>query len=290
MQSWKKFFKARSSVRPLHETIADLARWYETPLGQSILTEQREILSDELSCLFGYHLMQLSVVPYERLFESSRINHCFSMAPAIVPSERVKTQLCDLQALSDLDALPLADESIDVTILHHVLDFSENPQQVLKEAARVTVPRGHIIIICFNPFSMMGALQPILRLTSSKPVWRRKALRAGRLRDWLEFLDFSCVNMRQLSHNLPINHSRYLAHSRFVNKVFSGRSVPFGSTYCILARKDKVGLTPLKPEWDKASLLRGSAVAKQSLSARTEPSARILPLRRRPRTGSMNIT
>lgn len=275
----RQFFKSRHSVPPLHQTIGELARWYETPLGQSVLNAQQQILNDELSCLFGYHLMQLSIVPYQRLSESSRINHCFSLAPAVVRSDKITTQLCDVQGLAELDALPLADESIDVTILHHVLEFSENPHQVLKEAARVTVARGHVIIFCFNPWSVMGTVQLLAQFYSANPIWRRRALRAGRLHDWLEFLDFSCLNLRYLSHNLPINHSRYLSHSRFVDK-WLGRSIPFGSTYCIVARKDKVGLTPIKPEWETSKFLV-APIPKRSMTARSGQSAMILPMRRK---------
>ena len=283
--SIKNYFRSRLNVKPLHETIASLASWYETPLGESVLASQQQVLNDELACMFGYHLMQLSVVPYHRLSESSRINHCFSLAPAVVPSAKISTALCDVQGIAELDALPLADESIDVTILHHVLEFSDNPHQVLKEAARVTVPRGHIIIFAFNPFSVMGVAQLLAQFYSSKPIWRRRALRAARLHDWLEFLDFSCLGVRYLSQNLPINHSRYLSHSGFIDR-WLGKSLPFGSTFCIVARKDKVGLTPMKPEWDSSRFLGPAPVPKRSMTARSggAQSAMILPLRRRPKS------
>ncbi|WP_236074915.1 methyltransferase domain-containing protein [Teredinibacter purpureus] len=272
--------RAHTSLKPLHQTIGSIAKWYETPLGQSMLAAQQQVLSEELSCLFGYHLMQLSVLPNRRLSESSRINHCFSLSPAVVNSSDVKTHLCDVQGLADLDALPLPDESIDVTLLHHVLEFSNNPHKVLKEAARVTVPRGHIVIFGFNPLSMLGLIQLIAQFYSANVIWKRRALRAGRLRDWLEFLDFSCVRLQYLSHNLPINHARYQVHSRFMS-CKTGSTVPFGSTFCLIARKDKVGLTPLKPEWDKSTLLGASQIRKRSMSARSSRSALILPLRRK---------
>ncbi|TVZ39304.1 methyltransferase family protein [Alteromonadaceae bacterium 2753L.S.0a.02] len=277
---FKQFIDSRHVVQPLHKTIAELAAWYETPLGRVALKEQKQILRDELSCLFGYHLMQLSIVPYQRLSESSRINHCFSLAPAVVAPHKAVNTLCDIQGLAELDALPLADESIDVSILHHVLEFSPNPHQVLKEAARVTVPRGHIIIFAFNPLSLVGAFQMMAQFTSGKPIWRRRPLRAGRIRDWLEFLDFSCLNLRYLSKNLPINHSRYLLHSGFIDRMLSP-AIPFGSMYYIVARKDKVGLTPIKPEWDKSKFLGVAPVPKRSMTARNSQSAAILPFRSR---------
>jgi len=275
--------KPRTNIKPLHQTIAEIAQWYETPVGQSLLSAQQKVLDDELSCMFGYHLMQLSVLPYHRLSASSRINHCFTMSPAIVRSEKVTTELCDLQALAELDALPLPDETIDVTILHHVLEFSTNPQQVLKEAARVTVPRGHIILFAFNPWSALGIIQLMKKLWGQNAIARRRALRCGRLRDWLEFLDFSCLNLRYLSHSAPLRPGRRpLSH--ILDQQFR-ESMPFGATYCIVARKDKVGLTPIKPEWESSRILGAAPLPKRSMTARNSgESALILPMRRKNKT------
>lgn len=273
--------KPFKTIKPLYRTISDVAKWYDTPVGQSLLAAQEHVLERELSCMFGYHLMQLSVLPYHRLSESSRINHCFSLAPAVVHSDKAAARLCDLQAIAELDALPLPDETIDVTILHHVLEFSSNPQQVLKEAARVTVPRGHIILFAFNPWSLLSLLQFSGKLWGHKPIANRRSLRSGRLRDWLEFLDFSCLSVRYLSHSsplIPANNSRW----RFVDKQFR-QSIPFGATYCIVARKDKVGLTPIKPDWETTRILGAAPLPKRSMTARSGQSALILPLRRRNR-------
>lgn len=272
--------KPRTNLKPLHRTIGDIAQWYNTPVGQSLLSAQQRVLDEELSCMFGYHLMQLSVLPYHRLSAGSRINHCFSLSPAVVRSDKVTTDLCDVQALSDLDALPLPDETIDVTILHHVLEFSSNPQQVLKEAARVTVPRGHIILFAFNPWSALGLIQMVKKIWGSSPIAKRRNLRSGRLRDWLEFLDFSCLNLRYLAHSSPLRPGRKpLSH--ILDQQFR-ESMPFGATYCIVARKDKVGLTPIKPEWETPRLLGAAPVPKRPMTARnSSESALILPLRRR---------
>jgi len=216
--------KKRARVEPLRESLDGLSDWFDTSLGSSILEAQQEVLEEELNFLFGYHLMQLGVAPHHRLTDASRISHCFSMAPKGAVPEKAQEKLCDVQALAELDFLPFAEETIDVTILHHVLEFSPNPQQVLKEAARVTVPRGHIVIMGFNPYSLMGLIKPLMSLVSKAPVWRRRQLSTGRIKDWLEFLDFSCVKTRQMTHNLPINHPRYLRVSRSLERLcVSGR-------------------------------------------------------------------
>ncbi len=287
MGSMLKSLRERTRVHPLPETISQLARWYSTPLGQDILRSQKRILSDQLSYLFGYHLMQLSVVPNQKLYSSSRINHCFSLSPvelsSIVPEknahETPRVESRCVQALSGYEALPFEDEVIDVSLLHHVLEFSDNPQHVLKEAARVTIPNGYIVLVGFNPLSLIGLIKPFAHFFSSSVIWHRKNLRVGRIQDWLEFLDFTCQEVRYTSFNLPINNKKYLAHSRFVRRMFVGRGLPFGGIYCLVARKDKVGLTPIKPTWEHQRFMDVVPIPKSSAPARR--SATILPLRRR---------
>ena len=52
---------------------------------------------------------------------------------------------------ADFQALPLADASSDVAILHHVLHFAQLPGVVIDEAARVLRPNGRLLIADFAP-------------------------------------------------------------------------------------------------------------------------------------------
>lgn len=253
-------------MRPLCESLDDIREWFDTPLGSKVLAAEQAILEAELNNLFGYHLMQLSVVPEEDLAPSSRINHCFSLSPSSARKSYIAEdgKFCStrVKALADFQSLPLPDEVVDVSVLHHVLDFSENPQQVLKEAARVTIARGYVLIIGFNPHSFMGLLQPALRLKYPNGIANRNRLRAARITDWLAFLDYSTVATRHALHQFPVNNQSFLNHTSIFDMP---QAVPMGGIYCILARKDKVGLTPIKRSWKAPSLLAPVPLREQSL-------------------------
>jgi SAM-dependent methyltransferase len=264
----------RQQVPDLDISISALEQWFETPLGRQLLTEEQRILDKELSCMFGYHLMQLSINRHIRLFEDSRICHCFSIGTGSPGADS------DVAAYSSLDALPLEDESVDVTILHHVLEFSHNPHQVLREASRVTIPRGYLIIFGFNPISPMGMVKPIAQLFSKSPIWKRNSLRKGRITDWLQFLD--CNTLRTLDgiYNLPLQRRNYLAYSARINQSLQHWGVPFGNFYCLVARKDRGCLTPIRPDWSRQPRFKAT---KQAISAR---SAARLALIRSPKPTS----
>lgn len=272
-----KNFKSRFNIRPLQDSYDDISRWFTSPLGRRLLIHERRAIAEEMRYLFGYHFMQLSSVKTANFACSSRINHCFSIAPAYRGDEEKNA----IQGLANFGELPLEDEAVDVTVLHHVLEFSQNPHQVLKEAARVTIPRGYIIIVAFNPISVAGVFQALGALFNFSGISRRRTLRAGRMRDWLEFLDFSCTATRGVFRNLPINNTRYLAYTQFLDRLRNKSRLPGGMSYILVARKDKVGLTPIKPKWEKAGLLDAMPIAKQAIRAETAKECLVLPFRTR---------
>lgn len=251
----------RQRVPDLDASIAALEEWFETPLGRQLLREEQRILERELSCMFGYHLMQLSINRRIQLFQDSRICHCFAVG-AGSPGGDSK-----VAAYSSLDALPLEDESVDVTILHHVLEFSHNPHQVLREASRVTIPRGYIIIFGFNPLSFMGMIKPIAQLFSGSPIWKRNSLSKSRITDWLQFLDCNTLRTQDGIYNLPLQRRSYLVYSTRINRMLQRWKIPFGNFYCLVARKDIACLTPIRPDWSRQPRFR--VATKQALSARS---------------------
>ncbi len=51
----------------------------------------------------------------------------------------------------DILALPVADESMDVVTIHHVLHFLDDPGRAIREAARTLRADGHALIVDFAP-------------------------------------------------------------------------------------------------------------------------------------------
>lgn len=258
------YLRQKRQVPPIAASISSLQDWFNSPLGKQLLIEQQCVLDQALSCLFGYHLLQLSVHQNAKLYDNSRVCHCVSVSPAQL-SAPMSAGLC-----SDWDALPFEDDSVDVTVLHHALDFSDNPHQVLREAARVTIARGYIIIIGFNPFSPMGMAKPFAQLFNAGPVWQRNSLRRARIGDWLKFLDCQVVNSESRHYCPPVQNERFLKHAHKWSAGVSRwplASLALGNFYCLVARKDRVALTPIRPKWLPQTTLVPRA--KQALSTRS---------------------
>jgi SAM-dependent methyltransferase len=74
----------------------------------------------------------------------------------------------------DLRQLPFAAHSIDLVVMAHVLEFHDDPHQILREVERVLIPEGEVLIITgFNPISIWGlrrALPTARRFSVERPL------------------------------------------------------------------------------------------------------------------------
>ncbi len=248
---WKRHF----GVPPFKDSSQDMQAWLDTPLGKALVAEELTQINESLSCVFGYYLLQLGVDSNLDLSEQSRISHKFSLHPQVAGTGSPG-------ALADFNHLPLATESIDAVILHHALDFSQTPHHLLREATRVIIPRGHLVIIGFNPLSLWGACSYLARFFTKRPRWRNQYLRLGRLMDWLSLVDLEPVQVSQGFYRPPLAYPKAIKHLHWMESWGKRWRLPWGGFYLIVARKDHLAMTPLKPEWQAAPPLGGLSVTR----------------------------
>ena len=250
----KSYFDQRFGVKPLSESQADIARWFQHPLGQRILQAEQKTLDQIMPEICGYHLMQLSVLNHLALSHQSPVKHHFSLGLNGMSGSPV---------LANFEHLPIAEDSIDAVILHHVLEYSTNPHQLLREAARTIIPNGYIIIIGFNPTALLRLKKSWGQLFSNASYWRYHNLHRRRLEDWLRVLDFKSVYIRYGCHGLPFVRGY---HSGFDQCM--AHLLPFcGAYYVTVARKSVIPMTLIKQPLSKSRAFpnwaSGTAVPRQ---------------------------
>jgi len=250
-RQWRKRF----GVLPLRSALRALSEWFESPLGQLVACKEQEFIDDELRDLFGYHLLQLSVAQQLDLTQASRISHRFALYPQVTKQPLVT-------GLADYNQLPLPPNSIDLVLLHHVLDYSQQPHHVLREASRVLISQGHLIVIGFNPWSLFGLWRWLVRFFSRAPQWRHQSLRLGRVLDWLAVLDFEPVAVKHGFYCPPCHGPNITRYLQWMERWGKKLNLPGGGFYVIVARKDSSVMTPIKPQWQGYAGLRGWGVIK----------------------------
>ncbi len=223
----------------------ELYDWYDSQVGVQLLKTEQQVLDAILPDLFGYYLVALAHPLQADRFAASRV------------SRRRVMNLCaqdyhpPLEAdgfRGEADRLPLQTDSIDVLVLPHVLEFTRQPHEVLREVERVLIAEGHVVILGFNPFSLWGLWRLVLG-------WRRGAPWCGafrgvtRVRDWLSLLGFDVLNTRYYFFRPPLQHRGILRKLTLLERLGQRLWPIFGGGYAIVAKKRVVTLTPVRPRW-----------------------------------------
>lgn len=210
----------------------ELESWYERDGGQYVLETVRARLESILDTSFGYHLVQIGPLRAQPLFDKSRINHriyCSGSAGG------------DVGLVACAEELPLESDSVDTLIALHCLDFSTQPHQALREMQRVVTPQGKLIIIGFNPYSLLGATLRLRRLAGNE-LWRNHApLGSQRLSDWLHLLGCQIESQHNLYTVPPMGGGRLKRWLTSADQWSSRHALPFGGVYVLHAIKQVAG-------------------------------------------------
>ena len=130
--------------------IADIHKFYQTRLGQTAcryigykIAQFWPDKVDDVVVGYGY------ATPYiDRYRQSaSRVLGLMPCSQGAIPWPEHKANLV---ALTQSDCLPLLDNSVDRVLMVHALEHSDNPSQLLRDAWRILVDGGRLLIVVPN--------------------------------------------------------------------------------------------------------------------------------------------
>lgn len=252
MRRWTQVFQTHWCDAQAAQQLPD---WFRSPLGQRLQQEEQQRLETILSDLFGYYLLWLDSPWPVQQPEGCRIRHQL----ALDGGRRQDGSLLRCQA----DALPIQADCIDTIVLPHVLEFADNPHQILREVDRCLIPEGYVVVLGFSPWGLWG-LRRWLAGWNRKAPWCGRFLSAGRLRDWFSLLGFDTVQVLPISINPPLNHAGLLRRMEWLNRrATRGWPMPPAS-YVYVARKRVMGMTPIRPRWRPRRAILSPGVAEPS--------------------------
>ena len=167
-----------------------LSHWMQGPGGAELLRTEVERVHGAVGDLFGYHCLQVGDLAGADLLGASRI-----LGRTVVDIDGGTPPRPYPVVIGAAASLPIDSHAVDVVILPHVLEFESQPHEALREASRVLVPEGNLVILGFNPVSVIG-LRRASRYRAAVAPWCGTYFGAGRLRDWLTLLGFDIVDQR----------------------------------------------------------------------------------------------
>ena len=214
-------------------------RWISTLSARRLLALEAGWLREIVAGFHGQHLAYLGIDDTPRFLKRSQLRHPFRLGLPWQKNHPSDTRIRD-------DAWPLPDHSVDVVVMQHSLDMSARPHQMVREAARVLMPHGYLVVVGFAPVSLFGLLQRI-NLFSTRLPWVVNCVDAHRLRDWLTLLDFRIESVTSALHLWPL---RLVSEgsSRRLDRLTYGRGWMPGNGYILIARKTVAGMTSISPQ------------------------------------------
>jgi SAM-dependent methyltransferase len=229
--------------------------WFETPLGQHLLFREQRYFDNAVSDVFGFNAVQVGL-PGIDFLRNSRIPlrvSCAVEAPARVRADPM--------------FLPFECQSLDLLLLPHVLEFSANPHQVLREAERVLRPEGRLVLAGFNPRSLWGLTRMVQGGERGYP-WNGSFLNISRVKDWMALLGLEVAAGSMCCYRPPINRDAWLRRMRFMEPAGDRWWAMGGGVYFLQAVKRVQGMNIILPQWK-------TPVAQRLLS----PAAKVVNLK-----------
>ena len=216
-----------------------LQDWFSTTTGRLLLQQERAWNSEALKQVYGMHLMQLGLAKENFAKQAVEIYHAFVMD--IGSHEEQSWAVLEGQDV----ALPIATESLSAVILPHVLEFSSDPHQVLREVTRVLAEDGTVGLYGFSPWS----LQSVRRRSA-----QGRFLSPRKVAEWLALLGYQVVAQRQLP---------WFSWSWRSSRLNSGG-------YQLVAKRQVTPLNPIQPRWkQRAAIATGNLINREGCEVST---------------------
>ncbi len=228
----------------MNAEVAPFADWLATPLGRRYLANEQRLIRQALDRVFGEQFLQIGSWGGHGTF----LRYARTQRRALVDwrGDVAADLICDPERLA------VASDSVDAVLLPHTLERTVSPHALLREVDRVLRADGHLIVLSFAPGGLWGLRH--LLADEGYPAGRERAIREGRLRDWLELLSFEVPPATRYCHTVPIERFKQLRV--LPREERAQKWLPmFSGGYLLRAQKRVQPLTPVRL-WRRQPRLR----------------------------------
>lgn len=242
--------------------------WLDTPPGRYLIEWEQRQLDSLVADIFGFHAVQLGWPALQGL-RTNRMPHRWLLSDrhdigitSGLPDVTLPDPPCGmphsavpLSVLTDFEALPFPSQSLDLVVMPHTLEFTQDPHQTLREVERVLRPEGRVIVICFNPASLWGLrfradlVQHYLGRERSFLPFDPESIGWLRLRDWLRLLGLQIEQGRFGCYRPPLRSAVWLERTAWMERVGQHWWPVFGAVHLIVAVKRVRGMRLLGTPW-----------------------------------------
>lgn len=200
--------------------------WLEDK-GKPILAAEQRLLADYLPSLVGETALEVCVGKPLGMLKAAKHTHCWQLSRQACATIRANPS-----------HWPIARRAVDLVLLHHSLDFADNPHQVINGAARSLSASGILIVIGFQPLSLWG----LWRLFTKRRTvpWCARHVSANKVSEWLSVLGCEVEQVQSACFGWPQRVEQG------VWQRLGARFWPrYGAIYMLVARRRTAMIRPL---------------------------------------------
>ena len=230
--------------QPWHE-------WLASPAGRYVLEWEQTCYDKAVADIFGYVAVQLSLPELDTLRNNRMPSRLYGLTRSDAAAGEVAVARSVL--IEDNGELPFRDQSVDLVTLPHVVEFSSDPHQLLREVDRVLRPEGRVVLTGFNPISLWG-MRGLVPTGLLRPFLPRESqmIALPRLRDWFKLLSFEFERGRYGCYRPPCRSDRWLERTRFMEAAGDRWWPICGALYSVSAVKRVRAMRLVGPVWQPA--------------------------------------
>lgn len=234
-------------------------RWLDSPAGQSLIRLEQAWLNDRLQDSFGYRALQvgpsrLDALAMNRMPCRARVSFYQPQPVSPEEDEAGRNQLVCLP-----NALPIESESTDLIVMAHCLELIPEPHDLLREAERVLIPDGRIVILGFNPLSLWALHRP--NATSLFPPVEGHWLSLSRVKDWCRLLGLAPEAGACGIYRPFVTHPMWWNRLQWLEPAGARWWPGLGAVYLLVAVKRREGLRMMRAGWKSRRTARSGVVA-----------------------------
>ncbi|MCE1249856.1 MAG: methyltransferase domain-containing protein [Comamonadaceae bacterium] len=233
----------------MSDEIIGLHHWFASAPGRYLLDWEQARLDAAVADMFGYQALQIGL-PWLDGLRCNRMPQRW----LVLDESYLGLDVAAPALWAQAQALPFADNSLDLVLLPHSLEHSHDPHAALREVARVLVPEGRVVVCGINPASLWG-LRQLRAHWGRRWGWRLYLPDEGqfiapwRLRDWLRLLDFEVEDAQFGCWRPAVRSAGWLQHWSWLDAAGARWWPILGAAYFMVAVKRVHGMRLLEPAW-----------------------------------------
>lgn len=205
-----------------------LEYWFlHTPIGREILRLERNFLHNCVKNIFGKYSIQLFLNNINFLNGNKIVNHYSNHKDLFI----------------NCDSLPFKDNSIDLIICPHLLEYQDNYLYLIQEMYRVLAPNGKVVITVFNKASWIGIrAKRIPALKSIHP------LKLNTLKDDIAEVGFNIIGGKFFSYCPPFKNAATIKKYNWLNKVGDRWFPTLANSFALILQKKEIMPNNIQPK------------------------------------------